>query len=287
MKTLVITGVSTGIGLETARLAIQRGAWVFGSVRTGDDAVRVVRELGPERFTPLVFDVRDEIAVNAEAERLRGILDGETLSGLVNNAGVANPGPMLAQPIEELREVLDTNLLGTILVTRAFAPLLGADQTMRGPKGRIVNMTSIAGILGQPFLSGYVASKHALEGVSDTLRRELQVFGIDVVVIGPAPVRTPIWDKAEHYRGRYADTPWGEAFDRGVATMVEAGRHHGLEPEKIAELVWTALTVRNPKPRYSPAQHPVLEQALARILPRRILDFGFGAFLRLRKGTAQ
>ncbi len=285
MQTLVITGVSSGIGLETAKLAIGRGAWVFGSVRTGDDAVRVGRELG-QGFTPLVFDVRDEIAVHAEAERLRGILDGQTLSGLVNNAGVAIPGPMLAQPIEELREVLDTNLLGTILVTRAFAPLLGADQTMRGPKGRIVNMTSIAGKLGQPFLSGYVASKHGVEGLSDTLRRELQVFGIDVVVIGPAPVRTPIWDKAEHYSGRYRGTPWGEAFDRGVATLVEAGRHHSLEPQAIAELVWEALTAKNPKPRYSPAEHPVIEQALARILPRRVLDVLFGSFLGLRKGRA-
>jgi NAD(P)-dependent dehydrogenase (short-subunit alcohol dehydrogenase family) len=284
MQTLVITGVSSGIGLETAKNAVGRGAWVFGSVRTGDDAVRVGRELG-HGFTPLIFDVRDEAAVNAEAERLSEILDGQTLSGLVNNAGVAIPGPMLAQPIDELREVLDTNLLGTVLVTRAFAPLLGADRAMQGPPGRIVNMTSIAGILGQPFLSGYVASKHGVEGLSDTLRRELQVFGIDVVVVGPAPVRTPIWDKAEHYKGRYVGTAWGEAFDRGVTTLVEAGRHHSLEPQAIAELVWEALTIKSPKPRYSPAQHPILEQGLARILPRPLLDKLFGGFLGLRKAS--
>ncbi|MDB5512176.1 MAG: sdh [Enterovirga sp.] len=284
MQTVVVTGVSSGIGLETARHALRQGAWVFGSVRTGDDAVRVERELG-ERFTPLVFDVRDELAINAEADRLRRILDGQTLSGLVNNAGVAIPGPMLAQPIEEIREVLDTNLLGTILVTRAFAPLLGADPAMRGPPGRIVTISSIAGLLGQPFLSGYVASKHGLEGVCDTLRRELQVFGIGVVVIGPAPVKTPIWDKAERFKGRYADTAWGEAFDRGVTTLVANGRH-SLTPESIAELVWHALTVKQPRPRYSPAKHPFVEQALARILPRRLLDRIFGRFLGLRRQRA-
>lgn len=280
MRTVVITGVSSGIGLETARLALARGAWVFGSVRTGDDAARVRRELG-DRFEPLVFDVRHELAVSAEAERVREILAGQTLSGLVNNAGVAIPGPLLAQPLAEVREVIETNLLGTFVVTRAFGPLLGLAPYLEGPRGRVINMSSIAGRVGQPFLAAYVASKHGMEGLSDALRRELEPFGIRVVVIGPAPVRTLIWDKAEHYVGSYAGTPWAEAFDRGARTLVEAGRRHGLDPAKVAALVWEALTVGRPRRRYSPARQPILEQALPRILPRGVLDRVFGLFLRM------
>ncbi|WP_298954407.1 SDR family NAD(P)-dependent oxidoreductase [uncultured Methylobacterium sp.] len=276
----VVTGASSGIGFETVRLLAGRGTRVFGSVRDAGGADRL-RALGPV-VTPLILDVRDPDAVARAARQVGDALDGHTLGGLVNNAGVAIPGPVLAQPADEIREQIETNLIGAITVTRAFAPLLGADRSRRGPPGRIVMMSSIAGILGQPFLSGYVAAKHGLEGFSDTLRRELQLLGIDVVVIGPATVATPIWDKAMAHLGRYAGTPYGEAFDRGVRTLSGIGRDHGLAPEAVAGTVWTALTARAPAARYAPARHPLVEQGLARIAPRRLLDRLFGRVLGLR-----
>lgn len=278
---VVITGVSSGIGLETARLLRARGVRVFGSVRSEADAARLCAEFGAG-FTPLVFDVRDEDAIARAAERVRAELGPETLSGLVNNAGIAMPGPALLQPIPEWREQIEVDLLGPLLVTRAFGPLLGTEQTRTGKPGRIVMISSIAGLIGQPFMSAYVAAKHGLEGLSETLRRELQLFGIAVILIGPATVVTPIWEKAKSFAGRYAGTSYGDAFDRGVNGLTAAGETHGLEPAKVAETIWTALTAANPRPRYSPAQHPVVEQVLARILPRRVLDLVFGTALGLR-----
>lgn len=280
-RSVVVTGVSSGIGHATAKLLLGKGMRVFGSVRTGEDAARLSREFGG-RFTPLVFDVRDEMEVASEAARVRAALDGRRLTALVNNAGLAIPGPMLIQPLAEIREQIEADLLGPIIVTRAFAPLLGTDPVLSGDPGRIVMMSTIGGKIGQPFMSGYVAAKHGLEGLSETLRREARLFGIDVVIVGPALVDTPIWDKAEPYAGRYAGTPYAEPFDKGVTTMVKAGHDHALAVEKVAEIVWTAISARRPALRYAPAQHPLVEQGLSRVLPPRWLDAIFGRFLGMR-----
>lgn len=281
MQTLVITGVSSGIGYETAKLALENGSQVFGSVRRRDDADRLAGEFG-DRFTPLIFDVRDERAVRAEAQRVREALQGKTLSGLVNNVGTAIPGPLLLQPVEDFRAQIEINLISAFIVTQAFAPLLGADRSLAGGAGRVVNMSSVGGKVGQPFASAYVASKHGLEGFSDSIRQELRLFDIDVVVVAPAEVRTPIWSKIEPQVGRFAGTPYGDAFDKALRTMVKTGRENGLEPRKVAETVWRALTVPRPKPRYAPAQHAVLEQGFVRILPRRVMNWAMGRYLGLQ-----
>jgi Cys/Met metabolism PLP-dependent enzyme/short chain dehydrogenase len=148
-RSLVITGVSTGVGHAVARLAIAHGWRVFGSVSSEADAERSMNEFGAA-FTPLLFDVRDEAAVFAAAKEVRASLGSQILNGLVNNAGVGFAGPLLHQPLDEFRAVIDTNVLGTLMASRAFAPLLGADQTLSGKKGRIVNITSITGKIGQP-----------------------------------------------------------------------------------------------------------------------------------------
>jgi len=283
MRSVVITGTSSGIGLATAKLAVRNGARVFGSVRRAEDAARLEAELG-ERFVPLLFDVRDEAAVSAEAERVRTMLAGETLSGLVNNAGTGIAGPVLHQPAEEIREQIETNLLSLFWVTRAFAPLLGADRALKGPPGRIVNMSSIGGKIGQPFGAAYVASKHGIEGFAEALRREMALYDIKVVIMGPALVDTPIWDKLATAIGRYAQTDYAAAFDRGVGMMVDNGHRSGLPPERVAEAVWHALTTPHPRLRYSPARHPLIEQLGARGLPKRVLDWGMEQVLGLKPG---
>lgn len=275
MKAIVVTGVSSGIGYETAKLAAEQNFHVFGSVRREADAARLAADFG-DRITPLLFDVRDEAALARAAAAVRESLDGRTLLGLVNNAGIGLAGPLLHQPVDEFRAVLDTNLLGPLLVTRAFAPLLGAEPGSgargKGRQGRIVNISSIAGKIGQPFAGAYVASKHALEGLSDVMRRELALYGIQVVLVGPATVDTPIWEEPESAIGRYDGTDYAEPFNAGVKAIVEAGRRHGLAPRKVAEIVLHALTTRRPRIRYSPAQHPILEQAVPRLVPDRVTD---------------
>src|SRR3954469_3989900 len=165
-RVFVVTGVSSGIGRATAVAALKAGWHVLGSVRREQDGLDLASQLG-RAFTPLTFDVRNQLAIDRAADRVSHMLGNRTLAGLVNNAGVGLAGPLLHQPLDEFETVIDTNLTGTLRVTRAFAPLLGADPARQGRKGRIVNMSSIAGKVAQPFAGAYVASKHALEGLSD------------------------------------------------------------------------------------------------------------------------
>jgi hypothetical protein len=151
MQSVVITGVSTGIGWATAKLLLTRGFRVFGSVRKQADADRLRSEFGTN-FTPLLFDVTDEAAVLAAAREVRAALNGETLAGLVNNAGIAVAGPVLELAADEFRRQMDVNVIGPIIATQAFGPLLGADPSLKGAKGRIVMISSVAGKNGNPLL---------------------------------------------------------------------------------------------------------------------------------------
>ena len=196
MQSVVVTGVSTGIGWGIAKVMTAKGFRVFGSVRKQADADRLKAELG-ERFSPLIFDVTDEAAVARGAAEVGAALDGERLWGLVNNAGIAVAGPLLESTADEFRQQLEVNLVAPMMVIKAFAPLLGTDRARTGPPGRIVNISSVGGRFAAPFVGLYAASKHGLEGLSQSLRRELMLFGIDVIIVAPGSVATPIWDKAE------------------------------------------------------------------------------------------
>lgn len=187
MKSVVITGASTGIGFACSKLLLARGFRVFGSVRKQADADRLRGELGAN-FMPLLFDVTDEAAVKAAAGEVRAALKGETLAGLVNNAGIAVAGPVTELPIAQFRHQMEVNVIGPVIATQAFAPLLGADPAMTGERGRIVMISSVAGRNGNPLMAPYSTSKHAVEGLSESLRRELMLFGIDVIEIGRAHV---------------------------------------------------------------------------------------------------
>ncbi len=270
MRSVVVTGASTGIGWATAKFLLARGFRVFGSVRKQADADRLRNEFGAN-FTPLLFDVTDEAAVLAAARRVREALNGETLAGLVNNAGVAVAGPLLELPVEEFRRQLEINVIGAVIVTQAFAPLLGIDRALKGNPGRIVNISSVGGQIGNPFVAPYVASKFALEGLSESLRRELLLFGIDVIVIAPGAVATPIWSKAEQVdTAPYRDTPYAAPLERLRTYMLALGRE-GLPPERIGEAVLDALTAENPRVRYTVSPQP-LQHWLARTLPKRLTD---------------
>lgn len=270
MKTVVITGASTGIGWATARLLLDRGFRVFGSVRKQADADRLQNEFGIN-FNPLVFDVTDEAAVLAAAREVRGALDGETLAGLVNNAGIAVAGPVLELPVDEFRRQMEVNVVGPVIATQAFGPLLGADPQLRGPKGRIVMISSVAGRNGNPLSGPYVASKHAIEGLSESLRRELMLFGIDVIIVAPGAVKTPIWSKAEEVDiATYQNSPYFSALQKVRAFMLQLGAG-GLPAERIAETILAALTLPAPKTRYQVTPDPMRHLATA-WLPRRMID---------------
>jgi NAD(P)-dependent dehydrogenase (short-subunit alcohol dehydrogenase family) len=270
-NSVLITGVSTGIGAAAARIAAARGAHVFGSVRRAEAAVALKAELG-DKFTPLVFDVRDEAAVARAVEQVRAALGGKRLGGLVNNAGVALPGPLALQPIAVFREQLEVNVVGPLIVTQAFLPLLGTDKSLTGPAGRIVMLSSVAGKLSAPFVGAYVASKHALEGYSASLRRELMLYGVDVVIVAPGAVATPIWDKAEEMPiSEYEGSDYGDILQRFRAYFLKTGRQ-GYPPEKVGEVIWTALSAAKPAARYAVVIKALQNWTIPRLLPARVVD---------------
>ena len=270
MRSVVITGASTGIGWATAKLLLDRGFRVFGSVRKPADADRLKGEFGAN-FTPLLFDVTDEAAVLAAAREVRAALGGETLFGLVNNAGIAVAGPVLELAAEEFRRQMDVNVIGPIISTQAFGPLLGSDPSLKGPRGRIVMISSVAGKNGNPLVSAYSTSKHALEGLSESLRREMMLFGIDVIIVAPGPVKTPIWSKAEEVDiSAYKNSPFFPALERIRKYMLQLGEI-GLPAEKIAEAVADALTSARPRVRYQITPDP-MRHLITVVLPKRMVD---------------
>jgi NAD(P)-dependent dehydrogenase (short-subunit alcohol dehydrogenase family) len=270
MRSVVVTGASTGIGWASTKLLLDKGFRVFGSVRKQADADRLKSEFG-SNFIPLLFDVTDEAAVLAAAREVRAALSGETLAGLVNNAGIAVAGPVLELAVDEFRRQLDVNVIGPIISTQAFGPLLGSDASLKGSKGRIVMISSVAGKNGNPFTPAYSASKHAIEGLSESLRRELMLFGIDVIIVAPGAVKTPIWSKAEEVDfSPYENSPYFSALQKVRAFTLNLGTI-GLPAEKIAEAVYTALSSAHPKVRYQITPDP-MRHLVTSILPKRMVD---------------
>lgn len=281
MRSVVVTGASTGIGWGCTKVLIGKGFRVFGSVRKQADADRLSKEFGAN-FIPLIFDVTDARAVREAADRVAAALGNETLAGLVNNAGIAVAGPLLYLDVDEFRQQLEINLTGQLIVTQAFAPLLGADQSRSGDPGRIVNITSVGGRNANPFMGPYNASKFGFEGFSESLRRELMLFGIDVIVVAPGAVATPIWDKAEQVDvSRYANTPYAKALDTVRNYMLDMGRK-GFPPETIGRAVWHALTTRKPKVHYTVTPDSFQYWMLG-VLPKRTVDGFIAGRLGLKR----
>lgn len=268
---VVVTGVSTGIGHAIAADLTSHGYHVFGSVRTQQDAERVQSELG-ERFTPLLFDVTDNEAVRSAAAQVAAVAGDIGLAGLVNNAGIAVGGPLMYLPIDEMRRQLEVNVVGVLQVTQAFLPLLGAQPDPPFEAGRIVNISSVSGHIAYPFLGPYAASKHALEAMTDSLRRELMVYGIDVILVVAGAVATPIWEKVKNARSTsYADTAFGPAL-RKMAEATDANGSTGMPPQRVAFTVREALEVRDPKPRYLLTNSWLMGWMVPRWLPTRVYD---------------
>ena len=282
MKSVVVTGVSTGIGWGATKVLTKAGFHVFGSVRKEADARRLKQEFG-DSFTPLLFDVTDVAAVKRGADEVRTALKGEKLFGLVNNAGIAVSGPLLELPLDEFRQQMEVNLTGPLIVTQAFAPLLGADASLKGAPGRIVNISSVGGKQAAPFIGPYAASKFALEGLSESLRRELLLFGIDVIVIGPGAVKTAIWGKAEEVDiTPYLNSPYYPSLVKFRDFFLKSAKT-GLTPERLGRAIMKALTAKNPKVRYAVVRGRLANWTIPQRLPKRFVDRLIGRNVGLLK----
>lgn len=270
-KSVVVTGVSTGIGRGIVEALVGRGFKVFGTVRQQADADSLSAQFG-DAFTPLLTDVTDDTAVARAVEQVRAALGQANLAGLVNNAGVSLVGPLLHQPLADFRTQLEVNLIAPLRVIQAFAPLLGTDKLRQGGPARIINISSVGGKMAFPYLGTYAASKHGLEGLSEALRRELLLYGIDVIVIEPGYVNTPILDKAESEDyAQYRHTAYADSLAGFRKAFIAEGRK-GMSPLRIGEAVLEALTVSAPSTAYPVVHQKFKNWTLPQLLPKRVLD---------------
>ncbi|OGU01766.1 MAG: hypothetical protein A2W29_13645 [Gemmatimonadetes bacterium RBG_16_66_8] len=260
---VVVTGASSGIGRAVAERLAANGWQVFGTIRQAADGT-ALQAVGVQ---PVQMDVTDHRAIAAARDQVLEALGGTPLAGLVNNAGVAAAGPLEHMPLADLRHVLDVNVVGVVAVTQAFLPAL------RCARGRVVNIGSVSGRVALPFAGPYSASKFALEAISDSLRRELLPSGVQVVLVQPGSIATPIWEKvAAIDLRRYRDTSYAAVLSRVLERTLASGRR-GLPADTVATAVLAALTQPRPPVRMLVVRRP-WRTRLARWLPDRWLDRG-------------
>ncbi len=269
-RTALVTGASTGIGRATALELARCGFAVLAGVRKPEDG-EALQTSATGELEPVIIDVTDAASIEAAAAKVSEQAGGG-LAGLVNNAGIAYTGPLEFVALDDLRHQLEVNLIGHLAVTQAMLPEL------RKARGRIVNVTSIGGLVATPFFGPYVASKFALEAVSDCLRIELRPWGIETIAIEPGSAATEIWDSgqsiADETRARMgaeAERLYGAALDQTERISAQTGAR-GIPPEEVARVIHKALTVRRPRARYTVGRDAIGMKFASRLLPDRLWD---------------
>jgi NAD(P)-dependent dehydrogenase (short-subunit alcohol dehydrogenase family) len=269
MRSAVVTGASTGIGRATA-LRLDAAGWrVFAGVRRQEDA-DALTAAGSTRLLPLILDITDQEQIAAAAARIEA--ESGALDGLVNNAGVAVPGPLEVQPIDDFRRQVEINLTSQVAVTQQMLPLL------RQGRGRLVFVSSIGGRVAFPMFGAYHAAKFGIEAVGDVFRQELRPWGISVSIVEPGSIDTPIWERGE----READALEGQASDaqkqlygQAIASFRKIAKRtadRGIPSEKVAAAIEHALAADRPRPRYLVGTDAKVQARLAKVIPTRVFD---------------
>lgn len=275
MPTALITGASTGIGEATALRLAGAGWTVLAGVRSAEAGEKLVAKAPAGRIQPITLDVTDFEQIREAAGRVSELGGGGEsspgrLDALVNNAGIGYGGPLELLHPDDLRKQFDVNVLGQVAVTQALLPALRAAHTDRGTGGRIVFMSSVGGRVAMAFTAPYAASKHAVEAIGDALRVELASSHVQVALVEPGSVATPIWDKARETGNQLTVPPQlQKEYGRVPAAMdkvLQDTAKRGVPAEQVAQTVERALTSRRMKSRYV-----VGRDARAMILARRLL----------------
>jgi len=271
VKSVLITGASTGIGRASALRLDAEGWRVYAGVRREEDAA-ALREAGSERLIPLILDVTDEGQITAAAERIATDVGEAGLDGLVNNAGIAVPGPLEALPIDDFRRQVEVNLTAHVAVTQAMLPQI------RAARGRIVFITSIGGLMAFPMFGAYHAAKFGLEAVGDVFRRELRPWDISVSVVEPGSIATEIWERGQNEADAFlARLPADqvELYGKSMEAYREVARQtaaRGIAPEKVTKAIAHALTASRPRTRYLVGADARAQAFFNRLLPDRLID---------------
>lgn len=269
MRSVLVTGASTGIGRATA-LRLDASGWkVFAGVRKSEDA-ESLREAASSRLAPVFLDVTDADQIAAAAELIEKESDGG-LDGLVNNAGVAIPGPLETVPLEDFRRQLEVNLVAYVAVTQALL------EQIRRADGRVVFISSIGGRIAFPFGGPYHASKFATEAIGDVFRQELRPWGLKVSIVEPGSIDTPIWERGQRMGEEIeAKSPrtnllYGAAIEK-FRKVIEDTAERGIPPEKVAKAISHALESNRPRARYLVGLDAKLQARLKPLIPTSVFD---------------
>jgi len=250
MKYVLITGISSGIGNSIVQKFLSEDCYVFGSVRKPKDIVRLKKQFNSPYFHPLLFDITDRKAVCKAVKIVEEVTSESGLACLVNNAGVSFHGPMEYFPTADLRKQFEINVFSTVEVTQQFLPLLGT-RDVKSSSGKIIVISSAAGVWTRPFLGPYSSSKHALEAIFDAYRRELKLYGIDVIIIQPGPIKTKIWDKAQLFDiKKYEGTHYEKLLQKIETNAIKQIKKTALPASRVADKVYLAFKKKKPKARY-------------------------------------
>jgi NAD(P)-dependent dehydrogenase (short-subunit alcohol dehydrogenase family) len=269
MASYLVTGASSGIGEATALRLDADGHEVFAAVEPDADPAGLAA--ASERLSLLALDVALPASIAAAVDEVAGRLAGRGLDGLVNNAGVGFPGPLELLALEDLRRQLEVNVIGQVAMTQAMVPLV------RQAGGRIVFVGSVGGILASQFAGAYHASKFAIEAIGDVWRQELEPEGIEVILIEPSAISTPIWSKAIAYLDELLQSSApGMVRYRERLTAFRDSLHsadeHGKAPEDVADAIAQALTAKRPNTRYVVGAAGRFAAALRPLIPDRVAD---------------
>jgi NAD(P)-dependent dehydrogenase (short-subunit alcohol dehydrogenase family) len=261
-RAVVVTGASTGIGLDACRELAAHRFHVFGTVRRQEDE-SALRAVGA---TPLRLEVTSPASIRAARDQVSKLLGSAVLAGLVNNAGISGAGPIELLDLDEFRRMFEVNALGAVAVTKEFLPLL------KEARGRIVNISSVSGRIAPPFMAPYAASKFALEAISDCMRRELYPFGIDVIVIQPGVIHTPIWKKGA---SRDLSLVRNTIYEKVMTSMRDGAASvddRAMPPSRVSRAILHALTARRPAARIPVVRNRMLYR-LRCLVPDGVADW--------------
>lgn len=267
MQTILITGATAGIGRITALHLARQGHHVIATGRKTAELEALAREAGELRVDTLPLDVTSASSIASAVTAVGALTAGRGVDVLVNNAGFGVLGPTSEISDAELRRQYDTNVFGLMAVTRAFLPAMRERRA-----GRIINLSSVGGLVTLPFFGVYNSTKYAVESLSDALRYELRAFGIDVVLVEPGVIRTNFEATAVASLHTFAASPYGAAIARYEQLSRRLDRF-ASDPLLIARTIGEAVAARRPRARYVAPFSSTALILLKAVAPTRVFDW--------------
>lgn len=272
-KTVLVTGGSSGIGADSVRALVENGFAVVTTVRKQSDQL-LLQQLYQGKVQVIEIDLMQL----SEIEKLPAILKSRfgilQLDGLINNAGVALAAPFVNQSFSEVQDIVQLNLLAVLKLTQVMIPIMKKGS-------RIINISSVAGKTAAPFLAVYAASKHAIEGFSEALRKELMLLEIKVILVAPGSIKTPIWEKGfQLVKNSYTQSEFAKSFELFIK-FAQSEARNALDVRAVSSVIVQAMQAENPRVRYAPVPRKFKNWYLPKFIPVKLYDYLTAKSLRL------